>query len=70
MSKPDYSISTNIRELECPWCGEKGIVDYEDFEDGNGAESDPDHDKYRLKQILATAQNKDALQTNNKEEEV
>ena len=36
----ELSINTNVRELECPWCGQKGVVDYEDFEEGNGAESE------------------------------
>lgn len=41
MSSLDYDLGLNVSALECPWCGESGVVDYDDFgEATNGSESD------------------------------
>lgn len=37
----DFSQGYSVYELECPWCGSKNAVDYEDFgEAHNGSESE------------------------------
>jgi len=46
MSSLDYDLGLDVYALECPWCGENNVVDYEDFgEASNGSESDTEFAK-------------------------